>query len=78
MNLTHLSLQRAPRLHNQMPDAPTNAERLRALRVALAMRPASVGNVREWNFNGSQPAANPPPNLPNPAGCLLSIERGMK
>lgn len=49
MNLTHLSFQRPPRLHKQMPAAPTNAERLREFRIAKASR-AQVGNEYVWNF----------------------------
>lgn len=36
MNLTHLSLQRVGRY--QMPQAPTNEERLRAFRDAMPVR----------------------------------------
>jgi len=71
MMLTHLSLQKAPALHKQMPHAPTNEDRYRELRIALAMRDLPRHNTVAWNFPrtpyGSQSGANPGPS--NPAGC---------
>ena len=71
MMLTHLSLQKAPALHKQMPHAPTNEDRYRELRIALAMRDLPRHNTVAWNFPrtpyGSQSGANPGPY--NPAGC---------
>lgn len=68
--LTHLSLQRAPRLHKQMPNAYTNAERYRDFRMAMALIGTRIGNEFRFPFHGSQSGANPGPT--NPAGCQLS------
>jgi len=65
--LTHLSLQRAPRLHRHMPSAPTNEQRAQEFRRVY---PQAVGNAFRWPFHGSQPGAIPGPS--NPAGCHLS------
>lgn len=50
--LTHLSFRRAGkdygRKHTPMP--PTNAQRYRAYRIALAMRAALQPNTRDWGF----------------------------
>lgn len=71
MILTHLSLQRAPRLHRQMPRAPTNEQRIREFRRVY---PQAVGNTFRWPFHGSQSGATSP-GPSNPAGCLLSTTR---
>lgn len=73
MMLTHLSMQRAPRLRKQMPHAYTNDERIRAYRFQA---PVDRYNDRAWNFPrtpyGSQSAATQAPSSSEPTGCLLS------
>jgi hypothetical protein len=73
--LTHLSMQKAPKLRKQMPHAFTNEERIREY-LADRARYAEPQryNDRAWNFPrtpyGSQSAATQAPSL-NAAGCLL-------
>ncbi len=69
MNLTHLSLQRAPRLHKQMPHAPNNEPRLREFRKVA---PVERHNGFRWPFHGSQPVGFPAESPNVPAGCFLS------
>ena len=54
MILTHLSLQRAPRLHKQMPYVPTNTERLRDFRIAMAQRIERIGNEYRFPFHNGE------------------------
>lgn len=65
MELTYLSLLRAPRMGRRMPHVPTPEERMREYR---RYAPVQFANAR---FHGSQSGATSPGPF-NPAGCLLS------
>jgi hypothetical protein len=61
MSLLSMSLWRAPRYSRAMPHVPTNAERVRAFRAAMATD--ALGNAYPWPWRPHQPSAAVLPRL---------------